>query len=458
VSAPTVVILAAGHGTRMKSDTPKVLHDVCGRPLLHWSVGAARDAGAGKVVVVGGPDGALEGHLPDGVELAVQAEQNGTGDAARAAAGSIAPDDTVIVLNGDMPLITGETLRELAEAHERSGTAATFATAILDDPAEYGRVVRGPDGQFEHVVEAKGEGDATEAQLAINEVNAGVYAFTGERLLSALERITNDNAQGEYYLPDVLQVFRGDDDGVDTFTVDDPTAVLGINDRVDLANVRALAQKRILERHMRAGVTIVDPTRTLVDVDVRIGRDTIVEPNVFLRGATRVGEHCRVGASTTLIDTTLGDGAVIAISYCVEAEVRDGAAIGPFAYLRPGTVVHSGAKIGTFVEVKNSDIGEGTKIPHLSYIGDADVGEGTNLGASTITANYDGRHKHRTKVGRNVHSGIHTSLVAPVELGDDSWTAAGSAIVNDVPPGALGVGRERQRNVEGYDERKKRED
>jgi bifunctional UDP-N-acetylglucosamine pyrophosphorylase/glucosamine-1-phosphate N-acetyltransferase len=450
--------MAAGQGTRMKSAVPKILHDLCGWPMVEWPIHAARAAGARTVVVIGGPDGALEGHLPEGVELAVQAEPKGTGDAVKAAAAHFEPGETVIVLSGDVPLITAQLVSDLAAAHERSGAAATITTTELDDPSGYGRVVRGPDGGVEHVAETKGAGDAVAAELAINEINAGIYAFDGGRLLGALERLTTDNAQGEYYLPDVVKVFRGDDDGVAAFPVDDPTIVLGVNDRVDLSNVRAIAQRRIHERHMSEGVTLVDPASTLIEVGVSLGRDTVIEPSSFLRGSTHAGDGCRIGPVTTLIDADLHDRVTVLHSYCVDAEVQSGATVGPFAYLRPGTVVREGAKIGTFVEVKNSDIGEGAKVPHLSYIGDADVGEGTNLGASTITANYDGREKHRTTIGRNVHSGIHTSLVAPVALGDDAWTAAGSAIVDDVPPGALGTARERQRNVEGYDERKKRED
>jgi bifunctional UDP-N-acetylglucosamine pyrophosphorylase/glucosamine-1-phosphate N-acetyltransferase len=457
VSAATVVILAAGQGTRMKSALPKVLHDVCGWPMVAWPIHAARGAKAERIVVVGSPDGGLDAHLPEGVEVAIQAEPKGTGDAVRSASEHFDPDGTVIVLSGDVPLITAQLVTDLAEAHERSGAAATITTTELDDPSGYGRVVRGPDGGVEHVVETKRPEDASDAERAIREINAGIYAFDAGRLIDALARIDNDNAQGEYYLPDVLKVFRGDDHGVAAFPVDDPTIVLGVNDRVDLAKVRAIAQRRIHESHMREGVTIVDPANTGIDVGVSLGRDTIVEPGSFLRGSTHAGEGCRIGPLTTLIDVDLHDNVAVPHSYCVEAEVESGASVGPFAYLRPGTLVHEGAKVGTFVEVKNSDIGAGAKVPHLSYIGDADVGEGTNLGASTITANYDGFNKHRTTVGRNAHTGIHTSLVAPVELGDDAWTAAGSAIVNDIPPGALGVAREKQRNVEGYDERKKRE-
>jgi bifunctional UDP-N-acetylglucosamine pyrophosphorylase / glucosamine-1-phosphate N-acetyltransferase len=458
VTAPTVVILAAGHGTRMRSATPKMLHEICGRPLVQWPILAAREAGAGRVIVIGGPDGALDEALPDGVELAVQREPRGTGDAVRAAADAIDGDSPVVVINGDVPLITPQVISDLAEEHERSGAAATLATMELDDPTGYGRVVRGPDGGIEHVAETKSGGDAGEAELAIREVNTGVYAFDGPRLLAALERIQPDNAQGEYYLPDVLKVFRGDDHGVGAFAVADPGVVLGVNDRVDLARVRALAQRRIHEAHMRAGVTIVDPHSTVVDADVRLGQDTVVEPATYLRGTTRAGERCRIGPLTTVVDAALGEAVTVLHSYLVQCEVHDGALLGPFAYLRPGTVVRQGAKVGTFVEVKNSDVGAGAKVPHLTYLGDADVGEGSNIGAGTITANYDGFRKHRTRIGDRVHGGVDTSFVAPVEVGDDAWTAAGSVIVDDVPPGALGVARERQRNVEGYDQRKRSEE
>jgi bifunctional UDP-N-acetylglucosamine pyrophosphorylase / glucosamine-1-phosphate N-acetyltransferase len=457
VTAPTVVILAAGQGTRMRSAVPKVLHEICGRPMVAWSVEAAREAGAGRIVVVGSPGGALNGALPEGVEFAVQEVARGTGDAVKAAAGLIDRHAPVIVLSADVPLITPDTIRALAQAHAESGAAATMATMELDDPGEYGRVVRGPDGSVEHVAEAKTGGDASPTELAIREVNTGVYAFDGGRLLDALDRIKTDNTQGEYYLPDVLKVFRGDDHGVSAFRVEDPTVVLGINDRVDLAEVRAIAQRRILEDHMRAGVTIVDPASTLVDAGVAIGADTEIEPSTFIRGRTAIGERCRIGPLTTLVDMRLGDEVTVRHSYCLECEVHDGVSIGPFAYLRPGAVLRDGAKVGTFVEVKNSDVGAGAKVPHLSYLGDAEVGEGTNLGAGTITANYDGFEKHRTTIGRNVHGGVHVSYVAPVEVGDAAWTAAGSAITEDVPPGALGIARERQRNVEEYDERKKRD-
>jgi bifunctional UDP-N-acetylglucosamine pyrophosphorylase/glucosamine-1-phosphate N-acetyltransferase len=437
----------------MRSRTPKMLHDICGRPMIDWSVVAALEAGAGKVVVVGSPDGALAGRLPDGVAYAVQPVANGTGGAVLAAAGELDADGPVLVLNGDVPLVTPDAIRALVDAHRSTGAAATLVTMVLDDPTGYGRVVRDAAGGVERVVETKRPGDATAAELA--EVNAGVYAFDRERLLGALERLGTDNAQGELYLPVAVEVLRGDGAPVAALPMDDPTLVLGINDRVELARVRRLAQQRIHEAHMRAGVTIVSPETTVIDVGVRIGADTVIEPSTFLRGATTIGERCTVGPLTTAIDTILGDEASVVHSYLHGAEVRAGATVGPFAYLRPGALLRDGAKAGTFVEIKNSDIGEGTKVPHLSYIGDADVGPGTNLGAATITANYDGRRKHRTTIGANVRTSVDTTLVAPVTVGDEAYTGAGSVVTEDVPPGALGIARARQTNIEDYAQRKK---
>ncbi|MGB2710234.1 MAG: bifunctional UDP-N-acetylglucosamine diphosphorylase/glucosamine-1-phosphate N-acetyltransferase GlmU, partial [Conexibacter sp.] len=393
--------------------------------------------------------------LPEDVVLAVQAEPRGTGDAVRAAAEQIDRDAPVVVLSGDVPLFTAEALRELVSAHQEHAAAATMLTIELDDPSGYGRVVRAPDGSVERVVETKKPGDATPQELEIREVNAGIYAFAGGELLDALAHVRADNAQGEYYLPDVLPLLCARDCVVRAHLLDDPALALGINDRRDLAAVRAIAQRRIHERHLAAGVTIVDPGSTVIDVDVEIAPDTTIAPFSSLLGATRVGGSCTVGPLTTLIDVTLGDDVHIPHSYATTCQIRDGASVGPFAYLRPGTLLREGSKIGTFVEVKNSDVGAGTKVPHLSYLGDADVGEGTNLGAGTITANYDGRAKHRTTIGDRVHGGVDTSFVAPVTVGDDAWIAAGSVITGDVPPGALGVARERQRNIEGYDDRVK---
>ena len=456
MNAPTVVILAAGQGTRMRSRVPKVLHDICGRPMVAWPVAAAREAGAGRIVVVGGPDRALAGMLPDGVELAVQPEPNGTGGAVLAAAGHLGEGGPVLIVNGDVPLVTGEALAALAAAHAASGAGATVVTTTLDDPTGYGRVVRGADGFVERVVETKAAGDATDDELRIREINAGIYAFDAEALLGALARAGTANAQGEIYLPEALRILREDGAQVAAHEVDDHGLVLGVNDRVELAKVRALAQRSIHERHQRAGVTIVDPATTIIDVGVELGQDTVVEPSSYLRGTTRAGEACRIGPLTTLIDATLGDDVVVPHSYLHGCEVRDGASVGPFAYLRPGALLREGSKAGAFVEIKNSDIGAGTKVPHLSYVGDTDIGERTNVGASTITANYDGVNKHRTTIGSDVHTSVHTTFVAPVTVGDGAYTGAGSVITEDIPPGALGIARPRQTNIEGYGERRRR--
>ncbi len=441
LTAPTVLILAAGQGTRMRSTTPKVLHDLCGIPMVMWPVRAALAAGAKRVVVVDSPARALAGVLPDGVELAVQPQSDGTGGAVRAAAEQIDSDAPVVILSGDVPLVGAEAICDLVEAHTNSGAAVTMATAILEDPSGYGRVVRDPDGSVARVVETKKPGDATKDELRIREVNSGIYVFDGSALLGALPRLTADNAQSEYYLPQALDLLRTDGAKVAAHVVEDEGLMLGVNDRVGLERVRALAQRAIAERHMRAGVTIIDPMSVQIDVGVEIGADTTIEPFTTIRGATRIGSEC-----------------VVRCSYLVDCVLEEGVSVGPFAYLRPGTVLRAGAKAGTFVEIKNSDVGPSTKIPHLSYIGDADIGERSNLGAGTITANYDGRAKHRTTIGSGVRGGVDTSFVAPVTVGDGAYTAAGSVVTEDVPPDALAVARARQTNVEGYAKRRRAED
>ena len=430
--------MAAGKGTRMRSQQPKVMHEICGLPMVMWPIRAAEAAGAARVVVVDSPNGGLPELLGDRVELAVQPEANGTGGAVAAALqaldGELRDGETVLVLSGDVPLVGAEAIDELLDAHRHSGAAATMATTVLAEPAGYGRVVRDADGEVQRVVETKREGDSTQAEREIDEVNTGIFAFAAGPLRLALPQLSDENAQHELYLPQVLQVLRAQGAHVAGHRLEDERVVLGVNDRVELAHVRALAQRTILERHMRAGVTIVDPAATVVDADVAIGADTVIEPFTTIRGASEIGARCTVRHS-----------------YLVDCRLEDGVTVGPFAYLRPGTVLREGAKIGTYVEVKNSDIGPGAKIPHLSYIGDADVGARSNLGAATITANYDGRAKHRTSVGAEVKTGVDTTLVAPVAVGDGAYTGAGSVITEDVPPGALGIARARQLNKEGYD-------
>jgi len=455
VPGPIVVILAAGQGTRMHSSLPKLLHPLCGRAMIGWPVAAARAAGAGRIVVVDAPGEPLREHLEEDVVTVVQERALGTAHAVLAAQAHFSADAPVVVVNGDVPLITAETLHELVDAHTAAGAAATVLSAIVDDPSGYGRIVRSPDGGVERIVETKRPGDATPEQLQINEISTGILAFAGGTLAGALEQVGTDNAQGEYYLPDVLPILSSQGHAVSAHVIGNPQETLGVNDRVDLADVRSIAQRRIAERHMLAGVTIVDPASTVIDVDVTIEPDAVIAPFTCLHGRTTIGSGSAVGPGTTLVDSQIGSGTTILHSVIREAVVEDNVDIGPFASLRPGTVMRDGSKAGTFVELKNSDVGAGTKVPHLSYIGDADIGEDTNLGASTVTANYDGYRKHRTTIGSRVKTAVDTTFVAPVTIGDDAYTAAGSVITDDVPDGALGIARARQQNVDGYAERRR---
>jgi bifunctional UDP-N-acetylglucosamine pyrophosphorylase / glucosamine-1-phosphate N-acetyltransferase len=446
----TVLIMAAGQGTRMRSEVPKVLHRICGKPMVEWVVDAANDAGASRVVCVVRPgDGVKEG-LPEGVEVAEQHEGEGTGAAVLAAKDVVDPGPFV-VLSGDHPLVTPDQIARLLASHREAGAGATLLTTELQDPAGYGRIVRNGDGEFERIVETKDANAVSPEELAIREINLGTYVFEAPALFDGLEQVANQD--GERFLTGAFPVLKADGTRIVTCRTDDLDISYGVNDRADLMEAEELAQRRILEEHARSGVTFLHPGTTRVEANVTIGVDTTIAPGVSLLGDTSVGGGCTIGPHTTATDSRIGDGASVVQSFLVEVEVQDNAKIGPFAYLRPGTVVRHDAKVGTFVEVKNSDIGKGAKVPHLSYIGDADVGERANLGASTITANYDGRRKHRTKLGKSAKTGIHTSLVAPVDVGDRAYTGAGSTITEDVPEGALGVARAKQKNIEGYSDR-----
>ena len=438
----------------MRSSTPKMLHPVCGRPMVAWPIVAARAAGAGRVAAIVSPGRDLSAGLPEGVETCIQPQADGTGGAIRAALPLIEEAETVLVLSGDVPLISEETIADLLRAHGSSQAAATMLTIELDDPAAYGRVVRDEDGWVERVVEAKAAGDAEVWQLEIREINAGTYAFDAAPLAAALQSLSNDNAQGEYYLPDVFPALREAGHAVAAHRANDLAVTMGVNNRVDLAAVEAEGRRRLLESHMLAGVTVVDPASTWIDAGVEIAADARIEPGCTLRGETTIGEGATVGPLSTLIDSSVGAGSQVLHSYLVECEVQAGCSVGPFAYLRPGTVLADKAKAGTFVEIKNSQIGEGTKVPHLAYVGDADLGPGSNLGAGTITANYDGFRKNRTVIGHNVRIGVDTMLIAPVEVGDSAYTGAGAVIKDDVPEGALAVSENAQRNIDGYAARK----
>jgi len=461
MAAPfTVLIMAAGQGTRMLSDTPKVLHRVAGKSLVEWAADSARAAGAERVVAIVRPgDGVAEG-LPDGVDVAEQREGEGTGAAVLAArdavlgeggsAGSADPG-AVVVLSADHPLITPEQLEGLLDEHESKDARATLLTTDQLDPAGYGRIVRDSSGNVDRIFETKYTDDLTPEELAVKEVNLGTYVFDAQTLFDALDNVGLE--QGERYLTGVFPLIREEGGTIAAHMTDDADAALGINDRLGLMAADESAQRRIIEAHARAGVTFLQPGTTRVEAGVTIGRDSTIAPGTVLEGTTVIGERCEVGPHTTARDATIRDGATVVHSFVLEAEVGAGAKVGPFAYLRPGTVIGEGAKVGTFVEIKNSEIGSGAKVPHLSYIGDADVGEDSNLGASTITANYDGRKKHRTKLGKSVKTGIHTSLVAPLDIGERAYTGAGSTINEDVPDGALGIARAKQKNIEGYADR-----
>jgi bifunctional UDP-N-acetylglucosamine pyrophosphorylase / glucosamine-1-phosphate N-acetyltransferase len=446
----TVLIMAAGHGTRMHSSTPKVLHRICGKPMVEWVVDAARHAGAGAVLCIVRPGEGVADGLPDDVGVVEQTEGEGTGAAVLAARDAV-PDGPVVVLSGDHPLVTPEQIEGLVEAQRAEGAGAAILTTDQLDPSGYGRIVRDGDGRFLHIVETKYTEGVSVEQLAIREINLGSYVFQAPTLFDALDEVGTES--GEIYLTGVFPLLAQNGGAIATHPTDDADIAVGVNDRGGLMAAEEIAQRRILAAHAHNGVTFRLPATIRVDDGVEIGQDATIEPGTSLLGATSVGPGCRIGPHTTLTDCRADEGATIIHSYAVEAEFGAGALVGPFAYLRPGAVVGEGAKVGTFVEVKNSHIGAGAKVPHLSYIGDTDVGEGANIGASTITANYDGRRKHRTKLGKSVKTGVHTSLVAPVDVGDRAYTGAGSVITGDVPEGALGISRADQKNVEGYADR-----
>ena len=457
-----VVVLAAGEGTRMKSASlPKVLHPMCGRSLVGHVVAASRELDPEHlVVIVGHMREKVTEHLAavdPGVRCVVQEEQKGTGHAVRVAlealaAEGLAFDGTVLVTCGDTPLLTADTLRRLVAAHQGEGNAVTVLSAVVPDATGYGRIVRAGDGSVSGIVEHK---DATPEQLAITEVNAGVYAFDGKLLLKALTQLRTDNSQGEEYLTDTLAILRSEGHRVGARQAGDHREILGINDRIQLAAARRILNDRLLEDAMRSGVTVVDPATTWVDVQVTFEPDAVVHPNTQLRGTTHLAAGAEVGPNCTLTDTVVGPGARVLNTTADSAEIGPEASVGPYAYLRPGTKLGPKAKAGTYVEMKNATVGEGSKVPHLSYVGDATIGEYTNIGAATVFVNYDGVAKHHTTIGSHCRTGSDNMFVAPVTVGDGAYTAAGSVITRDVPPGSLAVARSQQRNIEGWVERKR---
>ncbi|RBY89607.1 bifunctional UDP-N-acetylglucosamine diphosphorylase/glucosamine-1-phosphate N-acetyltransferase GlmU [Blastococcus sp. TF02A-30] len=452
-----VVVLAAGQGTRMRSATPKVLHALGGRSMLGHVLAACEPLGAATtVVVVGSGRDQVEAHLAEVAPAAlpvVQEEQRGSGHAAQVALAAVPEvEGPVLLVNGDAPLLRVETVTDLVAEHVRAGNALTVLTAEVDDPTGLGRIVRDGSGAVTAIVEQR---DATPGQRAIREINAGVYVGDAAALRSGLSRISADNDQGELYVTDVLGLLVADGAPVGGARAVDADDVLGCNDRRELAARRRTLNDRVLDRLMVEGVTVVDPATTWVDVTVTVERDAVLEPGTHLKGTTSVASGAVVGPDTTLVDCTVEAGASVVRSHCLGAVVGPEATVGPFSYLRPGTRLAAGAKVGAFVEVKNTQVGEGSKVPHLSYVGDATIGRGANVGAATVFVNYDGVDKHRTTIGDHVRIGSDTMLVAPVTVGDGAYTAAGSVITDDVPPGAMGVARARQRNVGGWVRRRR---
>lgn len=453
----TVVVLAAGEGKRMKSATPKMLHPLLGRTLLGHVLNAAAAAEAERtLVVVGHKADQVSAHLSEldpAATPVLQAEQNGTGHAVRIALEAV-PDavGTVVVLNGDAPLLRPETLVALLAAHEERRLGATVLAAEVPDPTGLGRIIRDAAGNLERIVE---ERDTSAGERAVREINAGIYAFDAALLREALGKLSTDNDQGEEYLTDVFAVLASVGHPVGVFVADDAVETLGCNDRAQLAELRALLRDRVNTAWMRAGVSILDPATTWIDVTVRLSPDAEIDQNSQLLGETSVAAGAIIGPDTTLIDTTVGEGAVVLRTHAIGAEIGPLATVGPFSYLRPGSKLGRKAKVGGFVETKNSQLGDGAKVPHLSYVGDAEIGAGSNIGAGTIFANYDGVKKHRTVIGEAAFVGSDTVLIAPVEVGPGAYVAAGSAVQQNVPAGSLGITRPPQRNVEGWTARRR---
>ncbi|MGU3432005.1 bifunctional UDP-N-acetylglucosamine diphosphorylase/glucosamine-1-phosphate N-acetyltransferase GlmU [Actinomycetes bacterium M1A6_2h] len=463
-SSIAVIVLAAGAGTRMRSKTPKVLHALAGRSMLGHAMHAADGLDPDHLVTVVGHDreqvtaavDALSTELNRPIATAVQEEQNGTGHAVQCGLAAL-PDDfdgTVVVTAGDVPLLDAHTLRALVHDHlsMTEPVAMSVLTFVPDEPNGYGRIVRDADG---HVAEIVEHADATPEQVLIREVNSGVYAFDAASLRSALERLGTNNAQHELYLTDVLRISR--ERGLPVFSTQltDPSLVRGVNDRVQLSEVTRILNQHILERHMRAGVTVVDPVSTWVDIDVTVGQDATLKPGVHLHGTTTVGEDAVIGPDSTLTDVVVGDGASVIRTHAEGAVISAGATVGPYTYIRPGTVLGEQGKLGAFVEAKNATIGAHTKVPHLTYVGDADIGEHSNIGASSVFVNYDGVNKNRTVVGSHVRTGSDTMFIAPVRVGDGAYTGAGTVLRNDVPPGALAISGGPQRVIDGWVEKKR---
>lgn len=444
----TAVILAAGEGTRMKSDTPKVLHKVCGQPILTYIIQAARKAGAQKIVVVvgKGADKVKEHYAGEDIEFVLQREQKGTGHALMQAEDAVKGSSQIVVLCGDMPLVTAESIEGMVRFHQEQRAACTVMTAIVEDPTGYGRIIK----KGEKVLDIREHKDATLEEREIKEINSGFYCFDTSLVFSALSKVKNDNVQGEYYLTDVVKILNQEGKQVVAFQLDDPNELQGINDRKQLAQVQKLMQRKIIEGWMEKGVTFINPDTCVVDRHVQIGRDTTIYPGVILEGNTQIGEGCTIIGPCRIKDTIIGDFCEIVMSQIDDCQLDENVKVGPYSNLRPGCKLSSNVKVGDFVELKNTKVGEGTKIPHLSYVGDAILGKKINIGAGVIFVNYDGYKKHQTVVEDEAFIGCNSNLVAPVTVKAGSFVAAGSTITKDVPKDSLAIARARQENKLGW--------
>lgn len=449
MSKATAVVLAAGKGTRMKSSLPKVLHTICGKPMVEHVLDATREAGVEKnIVVIGYGAEKVEEALSQQAQFVYQKEQLGTGHAVMQAKELLADyNGPVLVVCGDTPLLTAKTLSQLLEWHKNQQAVATILTSIMDKPTGYGRIIRNDQGGVVKIVEEK---DASSAEKLVQEINTGTYCFDSQALFKALEKITPNNAQGEYYLTDVIGLFVEDNLPVAAIAAADVLETMGVNSRQHLAEAAAYLNRRILNKLMDQGVTIIDPTTTFIHSTVKIGQDTVIYPFTILEGQTVIGENCILGPSSRLQDSQVGNYTVVEHSTLLETVLGSQVKVGPYAYLRPGTIVHDEVKIGDFVEIKKSVIGEKSKVPHLSYIGDSQIGSGVNIGAGTITCNYDGVNKYPTIIEDGAFIGSNTNLVAPVKVGKKAVVGAGSTLSKDVPDQALGIARAKQRNIEDW--------
>ncbi len=449
----SLIILAAGHGKRMKSDNSKVINRVCGKEMINHVLDTALGAGCNDAtVVVGHRKDQVIRAVSDRAATVVQEQQLGTGHAVMQAAGSIEKSENVLILPGDTPLITAETLASVISRHIRDDNGATVITARVDDPSGYGRIVRRADGTVEKIVEHK---DASDAEKAINEINSGMYCFRSEFLLGALKKITADNAQGEYYLTDVFEILRNEGVRIGAFEIENSEEILGVNDRVQLSEAEKIMRARINRRHMLGGVTLIDPDSTYIGTDVQIGMDTVIYPGTIIEGKTVIGDNVLVGQNCRLVNAEIADGVDIWTSTIIDSSVDEGTHVGPYAYIRPGTSVGKNCKVGDFVELKKASIGDGTKLSHLTYVGDANVGKNCNFGCGTVVVNYDGKKKYQTIIGDNAFIGCNSNLVSPVTVNDGAYIAAGSTITDDVPENVLAIARARQVIKEHWGDRRK---